>query len=66
MTIGEIIRQKRKDKEVSVAELADMFGVTNNTIYRWETNEVYPSLLNAITLADFFGCSLDELVGRDI
>ena len=64
MTIGEIIRHRRKKMEISGIELAERLGVKPTVVYRWETGEVYPSLLNAITLADFFGCSLDELVGR--
>lgn len=66
MTIGEIIRHRRKKLEISGTELAKIIGVNSNEIYRWETGEAFPSLLNAISLADFFGCSLDNLVGRGI
>lgn len=64
MTIGEIIRHRRKKLEISGTELAEIIGVNSNVIYRWETGETFPSLLNAISLADYFNCSLDDLVGR--
>ena len=64
MTIGEILRNLRTKREMSAREIAEGIGVTTDLIYRWEKGEIYPSLLNAISLADFFGCSLDNLVGR--
>ncbi len=66
MTVGEIIRTKRKAIEVKEGELANEIGVSVNTISRWEVGDAFPSLMNAMALADFFDCSLDELVGRDI
>ena len=65
MTVGEIIRKKRKDISVKETELAAEIGVSLNQISRWELGQTYPSLMNAISLADFFNCSLDELVGRE-
>ena len=63
-TVGEIIRKKRKAIEVKEGELAQEIGVSLNTISRWEKGETYPTLMNAIAIADFFDCTIDELVGR--
>lgn len=63
-TVGEIIRKKRKAIEVKEGELAQEIGVSAHTITRWEHGEAYPSLMNVIAVAEFFDCSIDELVGR--
>ena len=63
-TIGASIRAKRKSIDVKEGELAKGLGVSSNTISRWEHDESYPSLMNVIALADFFECSVDELLGR--
>lgn len=63
-TIGQNIRRLRKNLKMSGCVVAVEIGVQKTVYYRWETDEVTPSLLNAISLADFFGCSVDELVGR--
>ena len=38
-------------------------GVGVNTIYRWDDSS--PAIAKVITVADYFGVSLDYLVGRD-
>lgn len=50
--------------QITSRALAKELGVHEQIIYRWETDKHTPSLENAITLADFFGCTLDDLVGR--
>lgn len=63
-TIGQIIREKRKEKGLTVIKLAEIIGASKNTISNWEHDRTQPSLFVADALADAFGCSLDELVGR--
>lgn len=62
-TIGQNIRRLRKNLKMSGRAVAEAIGVQKTVYYRWETDEATPSLLNAISLADYFGCTLDELVG---
>lgn len=64
MTIGQIIRHRRKKMQITARAMAKEIGVHEEFVYRWEKDKHTPSLENAITLADFFGCTLDELVGR--
>lgn len=65
-TIGQNIRRLRKSLKMSGRAVAVAMGVQKTVYYRWETDEATPSLLNAISLADIFGCTLDELVGRKL
>lgn len=63
-TIGENIRRHRKELGLLQKELAEKIGVRKQIICLWETNKHYPSILTLCDLADFFGCSTDELLGR--
>ena len=43
MTIGERIKELRKDKGYSVRYLSDTSGISRSTISRWENNHLNPS-----------------------
>ena len=49
----------------SQRELAKATGIKQQNISRWENNLAIPSIENCEILADFYGITLDELVGRD-
>lgn len=57
------LREKRK---LSQNKLAEMAGVNQTTIARWETEEVSPSLDNIYDLAESLNVSIAELTGRDL
>ena len=65
MTVGEKIRELRKEIKLSQEELAEEIGASRTMVSLWEREEFEPSLLSAICLADFFNVSLDELCCRD-
>ncbi len=62
--LGEKIISERKEHYLSQEALAQMVGVTRQTISNWELNETGPDLKQAIKLADIFGISIDELIGK--
>lgn len=64
-TIGQIIREKRKERGWTLEYLAEKIGVDFSTLASWERNEHTPHLFIVCDLADIFNCSLDELCGRD-
>jgi transcriptional regulator with XRE-family HTH domain len=64
-TIGQIIKEKRKNMGWSHKFLAEMVGVTPQAISLWELNKTTPNVLTACDLADAFDCTLDELCGRE-
>ncbi len=47
-------------------QLAQKIGTSHQNISRWENGDVLPSIDYCVKLADFYGITLDELVGRDI
>lgn len=63
-TIGENIRQCRKDKNLSQEELAHMIGVTNITISRYENDIQPPKGYHLRLLANALGCETGHLLGE--
>lgn len=58
------IKEIRCNKGIQQKALAIELGVSQATISSWERNEKQPSNKNAIKLADYFGISVDYLLGR--
>ena len=64
MTIGERIKQRRKELGLSVDELADKLGKNRATIYRYESNEIEKLPTTVLEpLADALGVSPGFLMG---
>ena len=54
----------RKERGLSLTALADELGITNQAVSLLEKGKRSPSFEVLCALADFFGVSLDYLVGR--
>lgn len=54
----------RHAKRMTQADLACATGIKYNVISEYESGRYYPSMENAITLADYFNVSIDEVIGR--
>ena len=63
MNIGQNILNLRKGANLSQEQLAEIIGVTRQTISNWELGESSPDLKQAKDLARFFKISLDDLTG---
>lgn len=62
MSLGDTIRAKREEREMTQQELADLLYVTRQTVSRWESGSRCPDLILSKKIADIFGIPLDELV----
>lgn len=58
------IKQLREQKGVTQTELAKQMGVVRSTICQYEKGVHEPDLETLIKLADYFGVSVDYLLGR--
>lgn len=65
MNFGEALKYQREINEYSQNALAKAVGISQQNISNWEANKKEPSISHCIKLADFYGITLDELVGRD-
>ena len=64
MLIQERLRELRKEKKETQAQVAQAVGLVEQHYQKFERGVNLPSLENAWKLADHFGVSLDYLVGR--
>lgn len=58
------IRDLREDRDMRQSDLAEATGIDQRTISNYETEKTFPDSVSLIRLADFFGVSIDYLVGR--
>lgn len=66
MNIGKMILQLRKQKKITQDEFAAELGVTAAAVSKWENGYTLPDIMMLCALADFFGVTTDELLGRNI
>jgi len=64
-TFGERLAELRKGKGLSQADLAGFFKLGQSTIGMYETNKREPDSTVLKGFADFFGVTIDYLLGRD-
>lgn len=62
MVLGKMIQKLRKDKNLSQEQLAEMLGVTRQSISKWELEEAVPDVSYIIKLSELFSMSVDELL----
>jgi len=62
---GDRIRALLKAKNRTVGDLSEYLGQSESTIYHILNNRITLDIERAMKIAQFFGVSLDELVGND-
>jgi len=65
VSFGERLRQLRKDKDVGQKEVGAIIGVSDSSIGKYESGERTPDPTSIIKLADYFGVTTDDLLGRE-
>lgn len=58
------LQELRERRHMSRRTLSQLCGLSVNVISMYERGERTPSVENLIQLADFFGVSIDDLLGR--
>lgn len=59
------LKELREKTGLSQYGFADKFGVAQSTVGSWEAGKREPNFLTMQRLADFFGVSVDYLLGRE-
>lgn len=52
-------REQRRQRRLSLKEVADAIGTSRSTVHRWETSQTAPSPANALQWADALGITAD-------
>ncbi len=65
MNIAANIAKFRKERGMTQEALAEMLGVSPQTISKWENAATWPDVALLPVIADVFGVSIDALYGRE-
>lgn len=66
MKIAKNLKQHREMNNLTQVELSKLTGITQGAISHWETEKRIPNVIECAILADFYGITIDELVGHEI
>ncbi len=60
--IGTFLKELRKEKQLTQEQLAEMLGVTNRSVSRWENGINMPDFDVVIELANYYDVSIEEIL----
>ena len=63
--IGSKIKAARIEKKLTQEQVAQLLGVSRQTISNWENEKSYPDIISVIALSDLYSISLDDLLKGD-
>lgn len=66
MTLGEKITKQRKGLNYTQEQLADILGVSRQSVSKWESDIAYPETDKLIELGKLFDCSMDYLLKEEV
>lgn len=66
MTFGEKLARLRKEYNYTQEQLADILGVSRQSVSKWESDIAYPETDKLIELGRLFDCSMDYLLKEDV
>lgn len=64
ITLQKNLKQFMKDNHLTQLKLANDIQVAQSAISAWLSGKKEPSITSLWLLADYFNCTIDELVGR--
>lgn len=59
------IKELRTDWNMTQWQLAEAIGTSQANVSRWEKGLIEPSIIECWKLAEYFGVSIDVLVGKE-
>ena len=65
LMIGEKLKKLRRSRDLTQEEVATHIGISYQAISKWERGDGYPDITMLPALANYFGVSVDELIGMD-
>lgn len=65
LMIGETVKRLRRERDMTQEELAEQLGVSFQSVSRWENNACYPDMELLPVIAEFFGVTVDNLMGMN-
>lgn len=62
MTLGETLKETRKQASLSQEQLAEKLGVSRSAVAKWETGNGIPDVDNLKVIAQLLNVSIDYLL----
>ena len=59
------LRELRKERQITQQELAKILNLSIQPLSGYETGYAQPTIDTLVAMADYFQCSVDELLGRE-
>ena len=59
---GYFLKQLRNEKKLTQEQVAEILGVSRQTISNWENEKSYPDIISVIKMSDCYEVSLDYLL----
>lgn len=66
MKLSENIKRLRREREITQEDLAEMLGVSAQSVSHWECGRTMPDVTQLPVLANVFEVTTDELLGVDV
>ena len=66
MTLGEKLALQRKNHHYTQEQLADLLGVSRQSVSKWESDISYPETDKLVRMSQMYQCSLDYLLKEEI
>ena len=66
MICSERLAQLRREHDYTQEQLAELIGVSRQTISKWETGAANPDIEKLMQLSKLYNCSVDYMVGNKI
>ena len=63
--IGAFLKELRKEKGLTQAQVAEKFGTTDRSISRWETGRNLPDISLLVEIAEFYDIDVRELINGE-
>lgn len=66
ITLATNLRKMRRDRNLTQEDLANFLGISFQSVSKWERDEGYPDISMLPVIANFFGVTVDTLIGNDV
>lgn len=65
MKIGSKLKNARNNSRLTQEQVAEVLGVSRQTISNWENDKSYPDIISVIKMSDIYSVSLDHLLKEE-
>jgi len=65
MYLAENLKRERKSNDMTQEDVAEIIGVSPQSVSKWERGDTYPDITLLPSLANLYNTSIDSLVGMD-